>query len=119
MTSIHDFSPAYYITTLTVAPYDNGPVIERGLHEFIDSELYARTDAPVMLRLGLDGEPYFEPDVEGAIPSDHLGIPSEWLSEDVQSTAYVERDVFICKPSQSYLLNERNSVVSRIGDGDE
>lgn len=106
MNEIREFSNAYYMTTMTVAPYKHGPVVEQQFHDKLEKQYYSQTNAPVMFRLGLNGQPYFVADTEYSIPEDHMGVPREWFADNRMEEQYGEMDVFILKPTQSYLLNQ-------------
>jgi hypothetical protein len=74
---MEDFSSGYYRTRMNVQNYDDGPVIERQLYEFINSELYDRSSQDVMMRVGLDATPLFTVSSEAAVPRDVLALPEE------------------------------------------
>ena len=93
---IEDFSSGYYRATLNVQEYDDGPVIEQRLYDFINRRLYLDSDLPVRMRVGLDAGPIFEVGAESAVPRDVLAIPEEIAPDSDVS------NVFIVKPSNYY-----------------
>jgi hypothetical protein len=86
---IEDFSSGYYRATMDVQEYDHGPVIERGLYDFINRKLYVDSDVPVMMRVGLDASATFEVDAEAAIPQDVLALPPELVPDEDTSSVFV------------------------------
>jgi len=86
---IEDFSSGYYRATLDVQEYDDGPVIEQGLYDFINRKLYLDSDVPVMMRVGLDAGATFEVDAETAIPRDVLALPQELAPDTGDSSVFV------------------------------
>jgi len=100
---IEDFSSGYYRATMDVQEYDDGPVIERGLYDFINRKLYLNSEAPVMMRVGLDAGATFEVDAETAIPRDVLALPRELCSR-----ADGERNVFVLKSEYADTVGRYN-----------
>jgi len=86
---IEDFSSGYYRATMNVQEYDDGPVIEQGLYDFINRKLYLDSDVPVMMRVGLDAGVTFEVDAESAIPQDVLALPEELVPSEDESNVFV------------------------------
>lgn len=86
---IEDFSSGYYRTSLNVQEYDDGPVIEQRLYDFINKRLYMGSDMPVTMRLGFDGGPHFVVDSEAAVPQDILALPPEMITEIGKSSVFV------------------------------
>ncbi len=86
---IEEFSSGYYRATMDVQEYEDGPVIERGLYDFINRKLYVDSDAPVMMRVGLDAGATFEVDAENDIPRDVLALPRELCSADGEENVFV------------------------------
>ena len=104
MTQLKNFSKNYWLAEMEVQPYKEGPVIERGLYDIIDSKIYKRTDAPITMTLGFSGGPTFEPQAESAVPTDVLALPQEMMDQvDVKASEKVT--VFIYKPRAAYLYN--------------
>ena len=89
-----------------VQPYDDGPVIETGLYDLIDNSVYARTNAPITLRIGLAGSPYFKVGCEAAIPTDVLAIPRKWMDDIQLHDEHSMQSIFVLKPGYSYLVNQ-------------
>lgn len=89
---IQDFSNGYYRASMNVLEYEDGPVIERGLYDFIDRELY---DSPisVMVRLGMSESTRFAVSAERSIPREVIGIPSELVThEGVQNVFFLKEE---------------------------
>lgn len=107
---IEDFSGGYYRATMTVQPVEDGPCIERGLYDLIDQRLYKNTDAPVTMRLRLDGGPSFLPHGEGAMPTDVVGVPVNMLDEMGVHPSAENVSTFILKPEYAYLLHEARTI---------
>lgn len=103
---IEDFSGGYYRATMTVQPLERGPCIERGLYDLINREIYTNTDAPVTMRLSLDGGPRFIPETENAMPTDVIGMPTEMLDELDIHPSTEDMSVFILKPKHAYLFHQ-------------
>lgn len=106
---IEEFSNGYYRAEMHVEPYEDGPVIEQGLYDHIESNVYAQTDANPLFRVGLDTQPYFMVGYESAIPIDTLGIPKAWFSDFGIDHTVGTVSVFVCKPEQSYYLQAGGS----------
>lgn len=103
---IEDFSGGYYRAIMTVQPLERGPSIERGLYDLINRRIYSNTDAPVTMRLTLDEGTRFTPDVENAMPTDVIGMPTSML-DDVNVHPSAERtSVFILKPKHAYFFHQ-------------
>lgn len=103
---IEDFSGGYYRAKMTVQPLESGPSIERGLYDLINREIYTNTDAPVTMRLTLDGGPRFTPETENAMPTDVIGMPTEMLDEVGVHPSAEDISVFILKPKHAYLFHQ-------------
>lgn len=102
--TLEEFSGGYYRTKMTVQPYEEGPVIDKYLYDFINREVYAQTNAPITMRVGLNKGPYFTVDGEGAVPTDVLAMPQEWIDDmDISGEA---ESVFLLKPEHSYFINQ-------------
>lgn len=113
--SLEEFSGGYYRTEMSVQPYDDGPVIQNSLYDFINREIYAQTDAPITMRVGLDQGPYFTVEAENAVPSDVLAMPREWM-DDMEIHDQEARNVFVLKPGHSYVLNQSVKLSKRFDD---
>lgn len=89
---LEEFSSGYYRSEMRVQEYDDGPVIEQQVYDFINRRLYADSTLPVMMRLGLDAGEKFAVKAESAVPKDVLALPQEMFdSRGMQS-------VFVLKP---------------------
>lgn len=86
---IREFSGGYYHTQMNVQEYDDGPVIERGLYDFINKKLYLDESVPVMMRVGLDAGPTFTVDAEGAVPRDVLALPQELATDTGRASVFI------------------------------
>jgi hypothetical protein len=103
---IEDFSGGYYRAEMTVQPLESGPSIERGLYDLISRKIYTNTDAPVTMRLTLDGGPRFMPHTEGAMPTDVIGMPTDMLDDVGIHPSAEDISVFILKPKHAYLFHQ-------------
>jgi len=97
---IREFSSGYYHTTMDVQEYDDGPLIDKRLYKFINEEIYLDSDAPVMMRLGLDEGPLFSVNPGDVIPRDVLALPPE-ISNDAGKTS-----VFVLKSQYADTVGE-------------
>lgn len=113
---IREFSGGYYRAEMTVQPYDDGPAIERGLHEFIEDEYYPQTDAPVTMRVGLDGGRMFTPSAEAGMPTDVLALPENFCDEIGVHPSAEEIGVFIVKPAHAYMFNQARALGERFNE---
>jgi hypothetical protein len=114
MTRIDTFSDAYYIVQMTIQPFSEGPAIERGLYELINKELYAQTNAPVTMRIGLDGGRPFQPKAENTMPTDVLAMPRQFLDNAGIHPSEEDRAVLIYKPKHATNVTNRNSGLGEI-----
>jgi hypothetical protein len=106
MAKIEEFSGGYYRAEMTVQPLERGPSIEQGLYDLLDRRIYGNTDAPVMMRLSLDCGPKFSPSVEGAMPTDVIGLPTSFLDEAGIHPSAEGVSIFILKPKHAYMLSQ-------------
>jgi len=86
---IEDFSGGYYRKVMDVQEYDDGPVIERELYDFIHSEVYTDPTAPVMMRIGLDPGKVFSVDSETVMPRDVLAVPPHLANETGETNVFI------------------------------
>lgn len=93
---IEDFSSGYYRAMMDVQEYEDGPVIEQSLYDFINRRLYVDSNAPIRMRVGLDAGATFEVNTETAIPRDVLALPQELCPDER------EANVFVLKPEYYY-----------------
>lgn len=108
--AIREFSNGYYKAEMSVQPYEDGPAIEQGLYDFINRKFYYATDAPVTMRVGLDGGPMFAPSAESSIPTNVVGLP---IAELDKSNVHPSADnvaVFILKPEFAYMFNQAETI---------
>lgn len=110
--SFEEFSGGYYRTDMNVQSYKDGPVIQNGIYDFINREVYAQTDAPITMRVGLDAGPYFHVSSESAVPTDVLALPREWI-DDMDIDERERQNVFLLKPGHSYVLNQSVKLSER------
>lgn len=80
---------------MDVQEYGDGPAIQRELYDFINRELYLDTDAPVMMRIGLDAGETFSVEAEGAIPRDVLAVPEEIVDQFGKQSVFVLKSDYI------------------------
>lgn len=113
---IEDFSGGYYRTEMTVQPVADGPSIERGLYDFINREFYYKTDAPITMRVGLKQETHFQPDAEGGMPTDVLGLPKQLCDEMGVHPSAESISVFVLKPAHAYLFSQTEKLGEQFVD---
>lgn len=113
--SFEEFSGGYYRTEMNVQPYAAGPVIQNDVYDFINREIYAQTDAPITMRVGLDRGPYFTVSAESAVPTNVLAMPREWM-DDMEIHDIERHNVFVLKPGHSYVLNQSVKLSKRFDD---
>jgi hypothetical protein len=110
MNGIESFSSSYYRLRMTLAPYEDGPVIDRALYDYIEREIYGSTDEQPLVRVGLDGGPHFVLGYENAVPAKHLAVPEQWID----STD--EENVFLAKPEIVPILRQGDRLSERFDD---
>lgn len=106
---IQEFSGGYYRAEMTVQPLEDGPAIEQGLYDFIDRKIYHKTDAPLTIRVGLDGGTHIRPSSENAMPTDVLAMPPELCDKVGVHPSAEDVGVFILKPAHAYLFNSSDT----------
>jgi hypothetical protein len=99
---IEEFSGGYYHTEMNVQEYDGGPVIEQGLYDFINRELYLDESAPVMMRVGFDAGPLFAVEAESAVPRDVLALPKELIGARGTSSVFVLKSEYVDTVGEYY-----------------
>jgi hypothetical protein len=109
---IEEFSGGYYRTKMTVQPVESGPVIERGLYDFIEREFYYKTDAPITMRTELGEGKHFLPSAERAMPTDVLGLPEELCETFGVHPSSEGINVFVLKPEYAYLFSQSEQINS-------
>lgn len=87
---------------MSVQEYDAGPVIERQLYDFINRELYTETNAPVMMRLGLDEGRIFGVNAENAVPRDVLALPPELFDKTGTQNVFVLKGDYVDNVGKYY-----------------
>ena len=104
-TPIEPFSAGYYGARMTVQAYDNGPVIEQTLYDYIDASIYQQTDAPPWARVGMTESPYFKLNAEPGVPGNVLGLPEEFIAQhEVLDNGHVHW-VLLVAPNFAYMLS--------------
>ena len=86
---IEDFSSGYYRARMKIRSYEAGPVIEKGLYDFINRELLDTNS--VIVRVGLDSSEPFEVGAEGAIPRDVLAVPESLIQDEGMNNVFVRK----------------------------
>ena len=99
-----NFSAGYYRTEMTIEEYDDGPVIEQSLYDFIKNQLYQNIDTAPVFKLGLNTGAHFTPSIESGIPVDVLAVPTSWV--DTEDRLRDSQNVFVLKPGQSQYVAE-------------
>jgi hypothetical protein len=114
---IEEFSGGYYRTKMTVQPFDSGPAIEQGLHDYINDDFYSQTNVPVTMRVGLKGAGiHFRPEPEGAMPTDVLGLPRPLLQSMNVHPSAEKVNVLILKPAHAMLYAQGDSLEERLSN---
>lgn len=114
---IEEFSGGYYRAKMTVQPLERGPAIEQGLYDFIHSNFYSQTDAPLTMRIGLQGEgTHFRPKAEAAMPTDVLGMPEHLLQNMGVHPSSEDVSVLILKPAHALLYSQGDSLEERFAN---
>lgn len=96
--TIEPFSNGYVRTSLYLEPYAAGPVLDVELYDYLDAWLYAETDNPVTVRVGLQPGPYFSVEGEAGVPPDVLAVPEDWLVDLPAESFHEQQDVFVVRP---------------------
>lgn len=103
--SIDEFSGGYYSMDMQIQSYDDGPVIDSSVYDYINREVYSNTDAPITMKLSMDNGAYFNVGAENGVPPSVLALPESWVENFVSDDG--RRDtVFILKPGHSYLMHQ-------------
>lgn len=113
---IEDFSGGYYRIEMTVQPFADGPAIEQGLFDFINRKFYYQTDAPITMRVGLDGGSHFRPMSQSAMPTDVLGLPEELCKKIGVHPSAEDVNVLILKPAHAYLFGQAAALGEKFID---
>lgn len=91
-------------------------MIENGLYDLINRKIYAQTNAPITMRLGMNGGPYFSPMAESSVPTDVLALPRDWMDDMQLHDEFETHNVFVLKPEHSYVLNQSVAIEQRFDD---
>lgn len=117
MTSnLDEFSDGYYSLQMRVSPYEDGPVVEQQLYDFIVENVYNNTNAPVWMRYGFEESPYFIVEGEPGIPHDVIAIPEDWMQEFEISDEFKREQFLVCKSDFAYILSQSSSPVPSFND---
>jgi len=115
-TPIEPFSAGYYGARMEVQAYDDGPVIEQTLYDYIDSSIYQQTDAPPWARVGMTESPYFELDAEPGVPGNVLGLPERFIEEHtVLDNGHIHW-VLLVEPGFAYMLSASERLEEKISE---
>lgn len=113
--ALREFSSGYYSLDMQVQPYEDGPVIDSAVYDYINREVYSQTNAPITMKLSLDNGAYFNVEAENGVPPSVLALPESWIDNFTDATG--KRDtVFVLKPGYSYLMHQRNLVSEQVKD---
>jgi len=99
---IEDFSAGYYRTQMRVQEYEDGPVIQQDVYDFINRTLYLDSTKPVMMRLSLDAGDKFVVEAENAIPQDVLALPSKYIDERGMTDIFVLKSDYLDTVGEYY-----------------
>jgi hypothetical protein len=115
-TPLEPFSAGYYGARMEVQAYDEGPVIEQTLFDYIESSLYQQTDAPPWVRIGMSDSPYFKLDGESGVPGDVLGLPERFIRQhEVLDNGHVHW-LLLVKPGYAYMLSTSEQLSDYVDD---
>jgi hypothetical protein len=115
-TPLEPFSGGYYGARFQVQPYDDGPVIEQSLFDYVESSLYQQTDSPPWARVGMSESPYFQLDGEPGVPGDVLGLPEEFIQEyEVLDNGHTHW-VLLVKPGYAFMLSASENLQEQMED---
>lgn len=115
-TPLEPFSAGYYGAKLQVQAYDDGPIIEQTLHDYIEANLYGQTDAPPWARVGMNESPYFQLEGEPGVPGDVLGLPEDFIREyEVLDNGHTHW-ILLVKPGFAYMLSANDDLQEQLDD---
>jgi hypothetical protein len=112
---LNDFSGGYYSMQMQIQPYSDGPVIDADVYDYINREVYSKTDAPITMKLSMDNGAYFNVDAENGVPPSVLALPEAWVDNFVDDDGRRSR-VFVLKPGHSYLMHQSELLEERFAD---
>lgn len=115
-TPIEPFSAGYYGARMEVQRYEDGPVIEQTLFDYIESSLYQQTDAPPWVRIGMSDAPYFKLAGEAGLPGNVLGLPERFISQhEVLDNGHIHWILFV-NPGFAYMLSASEQLSEYVDD---
>lgn len=106
--ALNEFSGGYYSLDMHVQPYEDGPVIDSAVYDYINREVYKGTNAPVTMKLSLDNGAYFNVGAENGVPPSVLAVPQSWIDNFDTGKAGKRHTIFVLKPGHSYLMHQSN-----------
>ncbi len=112
---LREFSGGYYSLDVDIQPYEDGPVIDSAVYDYINREVYSQTNAPVTMKLSLNNGAYFNVGAENGVPPSVLGLPESWAENFAEANGKLDT-VFVLKPGHSYLMHQQNLTQQSIED---
>jgi hypothetical protein len=117
-TPLEPFSGGYYGARFEVQKYNDGPVIEQSLYDYVVSNLYQQTDSPPWAQVGMNKSPYFQLGGEPGVPGSVLGLPEKFIKEyDILDNGHTHY-VMLVKPKYSYMLSVNKNLENQLEDVD-
>lgn len=95
---------------MIVQPYNNGPVIQGDMYDYLQLNIYKETTAPILFRVDFNNTPYFDVSSEYSVPSDVLALPQDMMDEMGITDTGAERYVYILKPGFAFMLSQSNKT---------
>lgn len=115
-TPLEPFSGGYYGARFQVQAYDDGPVIEQSLFDYIEANIYEQTDSPPWARVGMNESPYFQLGGEPGIPGNVLGMPEDFIRKyEVLDNGHTHW-IMLVKPGYAYMLSVSENLEEQLED---
>lgn len=115
-TPLEPFSGGYYGARFQVQQYENGPVIEQSLFDYVENSLYKQTTSPPWARVGMNNSPYFQLSGEPGIPGNVLGLPRKFIKKhEVLDNGHTHW-ILLVKPGYAFMLSESENLQEQIED---
>jgi len=115
-TPLEPFSGGYYGARLQVQAYDDGPIIEQALHDYIEANLYGQTDSPPWARVGMSESPYFQLSGEPGVPGNVLGLPEQFIRNYELLDNGHTHWILLVKPGFAYMLSANENLQGQLDD---
>lgn len=103
---LQNLTGGYYALDLRVAPFEDGPTIDSQFCDYLSDTVYANTDAPMWMRASLQPSPYIRVRGEEPMPTDMIGLPTEWMEDLGIEDDNEYHTFYLCKPSQAHFVSQ-------------